>query len=37
MACWEEAHFGLTGMEWNVGNCFWPDWNVLELIKLAFA
>jgi hypothetical protein len=37
MACREEAHFGLTGMEWNRGNCFGPDWNGLELRKLVLA
>jgi hypothetical protein len=37
MAFREEAHFGLTGMEWNRINCFGPDWNGLELIKSVLA
>jgi hypothetical protein len=23
----EEVGFGLTGMAWNRGRWFWPDWN----------
>jgi hypothetical protein len=33
----EEIVFGLTGMVWNGGGRFWPDWNGLEWGKLILA
>jgi hypothetical protein len=28
---------GLTGMVWNGGSWFWPDWNGLEWRKLVLV
>jgi hypothetical protein len=33
----EEVGFGQTGMAWNGGSRFWPDWNGLERRKSILA
>jgi hypothetical protein len=33
----EEFGFGLTGMAWNGGSQFWPDWRGLEWKKSVLA
>jgi hypothetical protein len=33
----KEVGFGLSGMAWNGGSWFWPDWNGSEWRKFVLA
>jgi hypothetical protein len=33
----DEIGFGATGIAWNEGSGFWPDWNVFEWRKWVLA